>query len=512
MLRLRSIQVGLSLVFGLFLLVMVLLGGFSIGQLRAVNHASVLVRSHWLPSTQALGDLNNYTSDARAAEASRLLVETPQQLSALLTEMTELDRQIAKAAADYRHLEHEESERTLFATFVADWDAYVACAHQVFALQDAGDFQGARALYLNRSRQLYDRASDDLGLLTAKTSDRARSASLQSQIAYSSARSLIYDVILFTGLGAALAILYLRSNVTEPLLSLSRVMRALAAGEIKVEIEGAGRRDEIGEMARSVEVFRANAVELAQSREGLAQQAAMLSEKLDAERRLTTNQRNFISMASHEFRTPLMILDGQAQRIIAKRAGLTPEDLMDRMAKIRTAVLRIDHMIDEILETSRLTDTDPSLYFHAAPTDLLQILSDLCQTHRQLHPAMDIVLRGGLEGQLVNLDPKLCAQALGNLISNAIKYSTGGRRIEVSLACAATEAVVCVQDFGMGVAAQDKERIFERYHRGANVAGITGAGLGLYLAKLVADLHKGRTWVESEEGEGARFFFVLPLS
>ena len=164
MLRLRSIQVGLSLVFGLFLLVMVLLGGFSIGQLRAVNHASVLVRSHWLPSTQALGDLNNYTSDARAAEASRLLVETPQQLSALLTEMTELDRQIAKAAADYRHLEHEESERTLFATFVADWDAYVACAHQVFALQDAGDFQGARALYLNRSRQLYDRASDDLGL------------------------------------------------------------------------------------------------------------------------------------------------------------------------------------------------------------------------------------------------------------------------------------------------------------------------------------------------------------
>jgi signal transduction histidine kinase len=108
-------------------------------------------------------------------------------------------------------------------------------------------------------------------------------------------------------------------------------------------------------------------------------------------------------------------------------------------------------------------------------------------------------------------DSKLLSQVFGNLLSNAIKYSPDGGAIEVDAGSDGKEVVVTIADHGIGIPAVDLERLFERYHRGSNVSGIVGTGVGLYLVKMAVDMHGGSAEVSSMEGEGARFTIRLPL-
>jgi signal transduction histidine kinase len=108
-------------------------------------------------------------------------------------------------------------------------------------------------------------------------------------------------------------------------------------------------------------------------------------------------------------------------------------------------------------------------------------------------------------------DAKLLFQVFSNLLSNAIKYSTGGGIIEIEAGHKADEVMVAIADHGIGVPPQDLDRLFERYHRGSNVSGIVGTGVGLYLVKMAVDMHGGHVEVASQEGNGARFVVRLPL-
>ena len=137
-----------------------------------------------------------------------------------------------------------------------------------------------------------------------------------------------------------------------------------------VYIPGVERSDDIGEMARAVVVFRDNVIDLAINQRALANEASLLAEKLAAEQRLTQLQRNFGSMASHEFRTPLTTIDGHAQRLINAKDRLGPDDVVERAQKIRGAVLRITSVIENLIDSSRLIEGDAELYFHPAEIDL----------------------------------------------------------------------------------------------------------------------------------------------
>jgi signal transduction histidine kinase len=108
-------------------------------------------------------------------------------------------------------------------------------------------------------------------------------------------------------------------------------------------------------------------------------------------------------------------------------------------------------------------------------------------------------------------DAKLLFLAFSNLISNAVKYSSAGGLIEVKAEMAADDAVIAVADQGIGIPAADRAGLFERYHRGSNVSGIVGTGLGLHLVKMVSELHGGRVDVQSEQDRGACFTIRLPL-
>jgi two-component system, OmpR family, sensor kinase len=264
-------------------------------------------------------------------------------------------------------------------------------------------------------------------------------------------------------------------------------------------------------MARAAVVFRNNAIELMVSQRGLAQQASMLEEKLAAERHLTHLQRNFVSMASHEFRTPLTIIDGHAQRLNKLSERISVDEIVTRAGKMRAAVLRMVHLIDNLLTSTRLLESGAGLYFHPQEVDLRELVHDVCQLHRESSPNSAIVEELGSRSLRMVGDPKLLSQVFDNLLSNAIKYSPGSGAVRITSRAEGGEFVVAVEDHGIGIPAADVGRLFERYFRGSNVSGIVGTGVGLNLVKMVVDLHGGSVAVESEEGQGSCFTVRLPV-
>jgi signal transduction histidine kinase len=126
-------------------------------------------------------------------------------------------------------------------------------------------------------------------------------------------------------------------------------------------------------------------------------------------------------------------------------------------------------------------------------------------------PGAQITERIAAAPMRITGDPKLLFQVISNLLSNAIKYSPGGGAIDIDARMVADEVAVAVADHGIGIPAADLGRLFERYHRGSNVSGIVGTGVGLYLVKMALDMHGGRVEVDSEEGVGSRFTVRLPV-
>jgi two-component system, OmpR family, sensor kinase len=510
--RTPSIRHRFSTVFLFVLLVVIILGIFSIWRLTDYYTFSAEIQERFLRSTQYIGDLNNFTSDFRAAEGTALLISNPGESEANDKERAELDRRIALAQHSYEHVNHDKDEAGLYAKFTARWSSYRGIASRVLGLAAGGQRPEAVVLYLTNSRAAYDAASDTLGELTDLNVAKAQRAGLRADVAYRGTRLLTAVAVGFAGLFVVGGLLYMRRSIAAPLLDLAQSMRGLAGNDTGVYIPGIKRSDDIGEMARAVVVFRDNVIDLAINQRALANQASLLAEKLAAEQRLTQLQRNFVSMASHEFRTPLTVIDGHAQRLINAKDRLGPDDVVERAKKIRSAVLRITSVIENLIDSSRLIEGDAELYFHPTEIDLAPLLNEVCRLHREVVPRAQIVQNLGTQPLPMVGDQKLLFQVFSNLLSNAIKYSPEGSLIKISSASQSGQIVVVIEDRGVGIPEPDIERLFERYFRGSNVSGIVGTGVGLYLVKTVVDLHGGDIAVESREGKGSAFSVRLRAS
>jgi len=507
----HSIRIRLSSAFVVLGLLVLVLGLFSVWWLSDVNAASAEIRDRWLQSAHFLGDLNNFTSDYRAAEANRLLLTSSADIPASEKELRTLEQAISQAWQGYEKVPHDPQEARLWQQFTQDWDRYRQVAAKVIALSARQRHAQALALYQTDSRVAYNAASDALGALTELSVTGARAASNRADQVYRHARVLIFFALALAGVMILIVMSDISRWVSRPILELADRMHTLAKNDTNIEISGTERRDEIGEMARAVVVFRNNAIELAHSQRGLEQQASMLAEKLEHEQRLTTLQRNFVSMASHEFRTPLTIIDGQAQRLIKMVERISAAELGERAGKIRSAVQRLTNLLESLLNASRLMEADQSLYFHPTEFNPGALLHEVCQTHREIAADAWVIEHLTNLPQTMIGDPKLLYQAFSNLVSNAIKYSPIGKPVQLSASDEKGRLVVTVRDEGIGIPRRDLPRLFERYYRGSNVHGIVGTGIGLYLVKTVANLHGGDVTVDSREGEGSKFTLWLPL-
>jgi two-component system OmpR family sensor kinase len=508
-LRSHSIRLRLYSVIALLFLSIMGLGAFGFAHLSEVNHASEVIRNHWLRDTGILGDISNYMSDYRAAEANLLLSSTPAEIASSEKEISSLRDTVAASQRAYEEISQDPSEAALYAQFATYWAEYQAVADQVIGLARAGEAAQAVALYHTKSRRAFDLSSDVLSRLTDQTLVKARRDSDRAASTYAHARAMIVTAMLLAAFLLMGVIVYIVRGILFPLVRLAGCMHRLADHDTDIAIPSVQRGDEIGEMARAVSVFRDNAVALATSQRRLLDQAAALEEGLENERRLTEQQRDFVSMTSHEFRTPLTIIDGHAQRLIKMQDRLDAADAAERGARIRSAVQRITNIMDSLLGASRVFDGRAA--FHPCDLDPGALLRDACQAHRDANRGAVIIEDFGSLPATINGDPKLLFHAFSNLISNAIKYSPATSPTEVKAREEDGWLVVQVRDHGIGIPARDRVRLFERYFRGSNATSIAGTGVGLHLVSIVVALHRGEVHVESLEGVGSRFVVRLPL-
>jgi two-component system, OmpR family, sensor kinase len=505
----RSVRLRLYSVFALLFLLVIGLGAFGFARLSEVNRVSEVIRNHWLRDTRILGDLSNYMSDYRTAEATQLLASTPLEFAASEEEITTLGATVTRSERAYEEIAQDPSETLLYAQFAKQWAAYQEVAARVVALARTEHTSEGVLLYNTTSRRAFDLSSDTLSRLTDQTVTKAHRDSALAAATYQRARTLIVTAMLLATSLLIGVILYITRSILVPLLELATCMHALADQNTEIAIPSVRREDEMGEMARAVAVFRDTAVALVNSQRRLIEQAAALEQGLENERRLTAQQRDFVSMTSHEFRTPLTIIDGHAQRLIKMSDRLGPADTADRGARIRSAVQRITNIMDSLLGASRVLDGHA--VFHPGDLDPSALLRDACQAHRDATRGTIITEDFASLPATINGDPKLLFHAFSNLISNAIKYSPAGSPTEVIAREELGWLVVQIRDRGIGIPARDRERLFERYFRGGNATGVAGTGVGLHLVSMVVALHQGEVFVESLEGVGSRFVVRLPV-
>ena len=508
---LRPVRVRLSLAFVTFLLLVIGLGAFSIAQLASFHRVSSQISGRWLQNSRILGDLNNYISDYRYGEAEYLISTSHADLVAADQQVAKLDELILRSQSRYERIEHDSAERALYQQFVIQWNTYRDLARRVIITAKAGDIRGAKQLYHDESWQAYDHANDTLGVLTERSTASATAETEREAQAYHDARQLIIGAIIVATCLVVVAVAYLAYAVSRPIAVLVDRMHHIANNDTHVDIPGLDRRDEIGDIAQAVARFRDNTIELGRSKDALVAQATVLQDMLDKERRLAELQRNFVSMASHEFRTPLGVIDGHAQRLMRMREVPPPEVIEERCGKIRAAVQRMTHLMDHLLDSSQWLDSTTPAAMRRTLFPLPALLHEVCEMHRDSTPGARIEEHIEADGPDTFFgDAKLLFQAFSNLIGNAVKYSPPGKPIGVYVQGNAESVSVVVEDRGMGIPERDIERLFERYVRGGNVAGTVGAGVGLYLVKLVVELHRGTITVSSAEGKGSRFIVRLP--
>ncbi|AWB08773.1 sensor histidine kinase (plasmid) [Azospirillum humicireducens] len=234
---------------------------------------------------------------------------------------------------------------------------------------------------------------------------------------------------------------------------------------------------------------------------------AKISDRLQTETKdMARQQRQFVLMVSHEFRTPLAIIDSASQ--LLELEPKLPGSARPRVGKIRNAVQRMLHLIERCLTDDRLGTAV------ARPTafDLVSMLGSLVREMGTSAAGHRFELHGFDRPVPIPGDRDLLAVVFSNLLENAVKYSPNGGTIRLDLSTGEGQVTVRVADEGIGVNAADAARLFDKYFRASNAAGTTGAGLGLHLARCIVDTHGGGISVASQPGQGADFTVRLPLA
>ena len=230
-----------------------------------------------------------------------------------------------------------------------------------------------------------------------------------------------------------------------------------------------------------------------------------LTSALENARLAKRDLRQFLSMMSHEFRTPLAIIDSAAQMLLMRNDDRRQAS-KPRLETIRGGVTRLVGLIDTCLADDRL-ETE-SLELRATLTDLAPLIHAAIDQQRLAHPQREIALDLPPLAPLL-IDAGLLAMAINNLVNNAIKYSSSA--ISIILSQHPDHMRMDISDQGIGIPEGELPYIFDRFYRAENVKGMAGSGIGLHMSQRIATLHGGTLTVSSVEGRGSTFTLCLPV-
>ncbi|MCO5168968.1 MAG: HAMP domain-containing histidine kinase [Planctomycetes bacterium] len=430
-------------------------------------------------------DLGTHTEAIRAADEveTQLLLHNRLATRELVTGEPELRRlRAASQLAVWRELEEVEAfvgspeEQALLASARARLARYFQAWDEVDRAADPLEAYRRKGPHL-------EEAQAELHALAELNVVEARQAQREARRRDEAADALATAAVLVLLLGAGAATLLLRRQALRPILRVDAAIRRYGAGDrdARAPEEGAS---EVREIART---FNEMAAALGRRRE---------------------EQLAFLGGVAHDLRNPLTPLKLAAS---AAGADVTPERARRTLGLVGRQVERLERMIGDLLETARIEAGH--LELRAADHDAGALLDDVARLHAAAG-THELVASGPTGPLPVRCDALRVEQVLNNLVSNAMKYSPPGSRVELSLGREGDEAVFAVRDHGVGIPPEELGRIFEPFRRGARVRGaaIPGVGLGLCVARRIVEAHGGRIEVESARGLGSTFRVRLPLA
>jgi signal transduction histidine kinase len=233
----------------------------------------------------------------------------------------------------------------------------------------------------------------------------------------------------------------------------------------------------------------------------------------DREARLAQAKSNFVANVSHELKTPLSLLNLFSE--ILELGRVDDEEKRNEYYKIiRHESLRLNKVIDNILDFSKIEAGRKSYNF--ADGDMAEVIDNVLASYRYQIVNSGFDVQTNIQASLppVSIDREAMAQAISNLVDNAIKYSGEVKQLSIKTETRGTDLSIQIADSGIGIPRAEQAKVFEKFYRVGNglVHDVKGSGLGLALVKHIIEAHKGTISVESDVGKGSRFTILLPLS
>lgn len=218
----------------------------------------------------------------------------------------------------------------------------------------------------------------------------------------------------------------------------------------------------------------------------------------------------FISMASHELKTPITSIKGYVQILLSVYSKNEDSFLLNSLTTIERQIAILTKLITELLDVSKIKAG--GLHFDRAYFDLKELVHEVVEEMNLINPRYNIIVSVE-DSAMVNANRDRIAQVLINFLTNAVKYSPNETTIFVKSFIENNYIVVSVEDFGIGIGKKDLARIFERFYRveGKDENTFPGFGIGLFIASEIIQRHNGKITVKSEPGKGSTFSFMLPM-
>jgi NtrC-family two-component system sensor histidine kinase KinB len=274
------------------------------------------------------------------------------------------------------------------------------------------------------------------------------------------------------------------------------------------EIELVSQRDE------TKKVLRASSAVIENENGQTIGMVSVLSD-ITKQKELDKLKNSFVANVSHELRTPLVAIDKSLSLILNKSTGEISPTQEEFLSIAQRNLKRLSLLVNDLLDLSKLEAG--KMEFKRQPSSIEKIIDESIEGLNTWAKTKSIEIVKKIQGDLpqVNIDSNRIIQVLNNLIGNAIKFTpnNGNITVEASFQSEKEEVKISVQDTGIGIPKENLPQIFDKFFQVTErvPTDISGTGIGLSIAKEIVELHGGRIWAESEEGQGAKFIFTLPL-